>query len=86
MRSCFDAKPAASLRGESSARVVELLLRVSGEAELTNAKLLRRVTDPRSDHYDLATRADLERCLDDFEVHLGIRRAHGDGPAIGGTR
>lgn len=68
-----DAKPAASLRGDSPARVVELLLWVSGEAELIYAELLPRVTDPRNDHYDLVTPADLERCLDDFEVHLGIR-------------
>ena len=68
-----DAKPAASLRGESPARVAELLLWVSGKADLIYAELLPRVTDPRTDHYDLATQADLERCLDDFEVHLGVR-------------
>jgi hypothetical protein len=73
VRCGFDAKPAASLRGESSARAVELLLWVSGEADLTYAELLPRITDPRTDHYDLATPADLERCLDHFEAHLGIR-------------
>lgn len=73
VRSGSATKPAASLRGESAARAVELLLWVSGEADLTYAELLPRVTDPRTDHYDLATPADLERCLDDFEVHLAIR-------------
>ena len=73
VRCGVDAKPAASLRGESSARVAELLLWASGEADLTYAELLPRVTDPRTDHYDLATQADLEGCLDDFEVRLGIR-------------
>jgi hypothetical protein len=73
VRCGVDAKPAASLRGESSARVAELLLWVSGEADLTYAELPPRVTDPCTDHYDLATQADLERCLDDFEVHLEVR-------------
>jgi hypothetical protein len=73
VRCGFDTKPAASLRAESSARAVELLLWVSGEAELTYAELLPQITDPRTQHYDLDTPTDLEACLDDFEVHLGIR-------------
>ncbi len=72
VRCGFDAKPAASLRGQTSARAVELLLWVSGEADLSYAELLPRVTDPRTDHYELASPADLDRCLDDFEAHLGI--------------
>jgi hypothetical protein len=67
-------KPATYLlRAESPERAVELLVWVSGAADLTYAELFPRVTDPRSDYYDLATPADLEGCLDDFEVHLGIR-------------
>jgi hypothetical protein len=72
VRTGHHTKRAASLRAESPERAVELLLWVSGEAELTYAELLPRVTDPCSDHYDLTTPADLEGCLDDFEVHLGI--------------
>jgi len=65
-------KPAVSLRAESPARVAELLLWVSGEADLTHAQLMPHVTDPTVDHYELTSQVGLDGCLDDFESAMGI--------------
>lgn len=67
-----EAVPKVSLRAESPARVAELLLAVSGEADLTYAELEPRITDPIVDRYQITSRAGLDRCLDDFERHMGI--------------
>lgn len=61
------------MRAESRARVAELLVWVSGEADLIHAELEPRVTDPATDHYDLTTQLRLNGCLDHFECHMGIR-------------
>ena len=50
------------------------LLWVSGEADLTHAQLLPRITDPSVDHYEITTLLGLTGCLDDFEAHMGIAR------------
>jgi hypothetical protein len=67
-----EAVPAASLRAASPARVAELLLSVSGEADLTYAELEATITDPTVDRCEVTTRIGLDHCLDDFERHLGI--------------
>jgi hypothetical protein len=67
-----EAVPAVSLRAASPARVAELLLSVSGEADLTYAELEPRITDPTVDRYEVTTRIGLDHCLDDFERHMGI--------------
>lgn len=72
VRTGAQEKPAASLRAESSSRVSELLLWVSGEADLTYAQLEPRITDPTVDHYEVTTPLGLNGCLDDFEKHMGI--------------
>lgn len=74
VRSDLPPKAGASLRAESPARVAELLIWESGEADLIHAELEPRVTDPIVDHYDLTTLLGLDGCLDDFECHMGIRR------------
>lgn len=71
IRSPVTDKPAAALRAESASATAELILWVSGEADMTYAPL--PVTDePVSDHYELTSAVGLEGCLDDFEHHLGI--------------
>jgi hypothetical protein len=72
VRTGADEQEAASLRAESSSRVAELLLSVSGYADLTYAQLEPRITDPEVDHYEVTTPLDLNGCLDDFERHMGI--------------
>jgi hypothetical protein len=66
------AKPAASLRAESPYRVAELLLWVSGEADLTYAQLQPQITEPTVDHYEVTNLVGLNGCLDDFERHMAI--------------
>jgi hypothetical protein len=64
-------KPAASLRAESPTATGELILWVSGEAEMTHAQL-PVTSEPAAEHYDLTSELGLNGCLDDFERHLGV--------------
>jgi hypothetical protein len=72
VRTGVQVKPAVSLRAESPSRVAELLLWVSGEADLSYAELKPRITDPVVDHYEIATPLGLDECLDDFEHRMGL--------------
>jgi hypothetical protein len=72
VRTGAQEKPAASLRAESPSRAAELILWVSGEADLTYAELKPRITDPIVDYYEITTPLGLSGCLDDFEKHMGI--------------
>src|SRR5450631_1639247 len=67
-------KPAASLRAEAPTAVAELILWVSGEADLTHAELVPVITEPRVEHYEITSLPGLAGCLDDFETLLGIER------------
>jgi hypothetical protein len=63
-------KPASSLRVERGDALAELILWVSGEAELTYT---RRMEDaPMSEHYEITTAVGLDGCLDDLEAHIGL--------------
>ena len=67
-------KPAASLRAEAPTAVAELILWVSGEADVTHAELVPAITEPRVEHYEITSALGLAGCLDDFETLLGIER------------
>jgi hypothetical protein len=63
-------KPASSLRLETADALAELILWVSGEAELI---YVRHIEDqPLSDHYEITTTLALNGCLDDLEAHIGL--------------
>lgn len=64
-------KPASSLRVEKDDALAELILWVSGEAELIYT---RRIEDPpKSEHYEITTAVGLNGILDDLEAHIGLR-------------
>jgi hypothetical protein len=63
-------KPAAYLRVVRGDAEAELLLWVSGEAELSYARKLE--TAPVSEHYEVTTELGLNGCLDDLEKSIGI--------------
>ena len=64
-------KPASSLRVEKGDALAELILWVSGEAELVYT---RRMEDPPiSEHYEISTAVGLDGTLDDLETHIGLR-------------
>jgi hypothetical protein len=65
-------KPAASLRAEAPTAVAELILWVSGEADLTHGGLVPVITELSVEHYEITSDLGLEGCLDDFESRLGI--------------
>jgi len=67
-------KPAASLRAEAPTAVAELILWVSGEADLMHAGLVPVITEPSVEHYEITSSLGLEGCLDDFEARLEIER------------
>ena len=63
-------KPASSLRVERDDAMAELILWVSGEAELIS---VRHIADqPLSEHYEVTTAPGLNGCLDDLEAHIGL--------------
>lgn len=63
-------KPASSLRVERDDAMAELILWVSGEAELIS---VRHVADQTlSEHYEVTTALGLNGCLDDLEAHIGL--------------
>src|SRR4051794_11639211 len=64
-------KPAASLRAESATATGEIILWVSGEAEMTYGPL-PVTAEPAAEHYELTSGLGLDGCLDDFERHLGV--------------
>jgi hypothetical protein len=67
-------KPAASLRAEAPTAVAELILWVSGEADLMHAGLVPVITEPSVQHYEITSDLGLEGCLDDLETRLEIER------------
>ncbi len=63
-------KPAASLRVGRADAEAELILRVSGEADLIYAAGIGK--QPVSEHYEITTALGLNGCLDDLETHIGL--------------
>jgi hypothetical protein len=72
VRDDTQAKPASSLRAETASRVAELLLWVSGEADLIYAELQPRVTEPTVEHHEVRTVLGLNGLLDEFDHHIGL--------------
>ncbi len=64
-------KPASSLRVEKDDALAELILWVSGEAELIYTPRLE--DPPMAEHYEITTAAGLNGSLDNLEVHIGLR-------------
>jgi hypothetical protein len=63
-------KPASSLRVEKADALAELILWVSGEAELMCVRHIEG--QPLSEHYEITTTLGLNGCLDDLEAHIGL--------------
>jgi hypothetical protein len=63
-------KPAASFRVERDGALAELILWVSGEAELTHVR--GDQDEPVSKHYEITTELGLRGCIDDLERHIGL--------------
>jgi hypothetical protein len=63
-------KPAASLRLETVTALAELILWVSGEAEMIYAR--KAEGRPVSEHYEITTQLGLSDCLDDLESNIGL--------------
>jgi hypothetical protein len=72
VRSGTNPKPSAWVQAESPSRVAQLIIWVSGEAELIHAELEPRVTDPTVDIYEITTLLGLNGALDDLERHMEI--------------
>ncbi len=70
-----DGQPKLSvlLRAETPTRIAELIVWMSGEADLIHAELEPQVTDPITDHYELTALVGLNGCLDDFEECMGLQ-------------
>ena len=64
-------KPAASLRVERADAEAELILWVSGEAELIYARGIGN--EPASEHYEITTALGLNSCLDDLETYIDLQ-------------
>ena len=65
-------KPAVSLRVERATGVAELILCTSGEADLTHARLLPKIEEPATVHYEITSSLGLDSCLDDLERNIGL--------------
>jgi hypothetical protein len=63
--------PSTSLRVETVDTLAELVLWVSGEAELMYARVAGG--EVVCEHYDVPTSAGLRGCLDDLEAFVGLR-------------
>lgn len=63
-------KPAASLRIERGDATAELILWVSGEADLSHVPGIHH--EPVSEHYEITTVLGLNGCLDDLEMRIGL--------------
>jgi len=70
-RGRFTSKPSTSLCLEAGGVLVELVLWVSGEAELMHV----RVADGEIviEHYDITTLSGLRGCLDNLEAYTGLQ-------------
>jgi hypothetical protein len=64
-------QPASDLRAESPGRAVQLIVWVSGEADLNR---IEEASDLGTDHYELTSLFGLSECLDDVEEFLGVPR------------
>ena len=65
------AKPSSALRAECNGRLADLVLWMSGEADLSSAEI-NSGDDLTVDHYELTSTLGLNGLLDDFEDRLGI--------------
>jgi hypothetical protein len=64
-------KPSSSLCVETGEVLAELVLWVSGEAELIYARVAGG--EIVCEHYDITTLASLRGCLDNLEAYTGLR-------------
>lgn len=64
-------KPAVSLRVVSAEAEAELILWVSGEADLLHVRDTEN--QPVSEHYEITTGLGLKACLTDLERHIGLQ-------------